>query len=91
MSKDLTAVQDQDIELDRIFGPGAVEEAAQLAIKSKEPNQVVDDGEDAVIDTSQNSEWKTTTPKRSRKGRKKIKDLDPNISPIREVSDDSEV
>ena len=84
----LSGVQEQDIELDRIFGPGAAEEAPQLAIELQDPNQLLED-EVVVLDTSRDSEWKTSTPKRRRKGGRKKKGLD--ISPIREVSDESEV
>ena len=82
----------QNLELDIIFGPGAVQEAAQLEMEFKENNVVTD--EVGPGDTSVDSVgWKTSTPKRRReKGKRgKIKDgLKEDINPIDEISIDSE-
>jgi hypothetical protein len=78
----LDAVQDHDMEFEKIFGPGAAEETAQLAIEFQDQGQVVDSDEVVADDTTPNIEWKMSTPKRRRKG-KKIKDgLNTSMNPI---------
>ena len=84
----ITDVSDetQDLEFDRIFGPGAAQEAAQLEIEFQE------DKEDATVEDG-DTPWETSTPKRRRPGgRRRLREgLNINISPLREGSEDSAV